>query len=768
MGPVMKKYLYSVSGKLLLAAGAAIAVIVLAYTAVSGWRTSGRVNDQVMELASQKASWAAGQVGLQMTVAGSTATALSAMIAGYAEAGGATTQGVIDMLQKVPPQYTNLYSAWMAGIPNGPTNGLLSGDAGKNGDGVFTPYWTKKDDGGLNFSTFAISVDQEWFAEPLRTQKSVATEPYKTEDGVLMTSIAAPVQLNGQIIGIAGVDIKLSDMSALMAQMETFDGGRMMLVDSGAKWVANPDPANLTKPYEDIGREELAAALGDGQPRVIRGFADGSTRLIYPFTAPGMNRTWATILDVPAAVFSMPVRNEVIATIIGGMVILAMTLATIFVASARMVRRPLGQMLGAVNALADGAYDISVPSAHRKDEIGDMAKSVEALRQNLLQKSGLEAEQARLREQAEADRERRLADEERSRQEREERRMQDQEREARTIAEREEMRQKDEKERSERAAELAAVIENLATGLRGLATGDLDVAIATHFPAAYDPLRVDFNNTVDHLTQLVSSISGATREIAGGTQEISRATTDLSRQTENTAATLEETAAALNELTASVKSAAQSSRHADGLVRETSKKADSTTTVVEETVTAMQAIQASSEKISKIIDVIDDIAFQTNLLALNAGVEAARAGEAGRGFAVVASEVRELAQRSSAAAREIDELISKSGDQVANGVTLVGRTGAALKSIMESIGVISSHVGDIASSADEQAAGISEINSAVSQLDRAQQESAATFEETSAACMALDGQAHDLSELVGQFRLGQAETGWSTDRVRAA
>ncbi|MGO4854043.1 methyl-accepting chemotaxis protein [Phaeovulum sp. W22_SRMD_FR3] len=764
----MKKYVYSVSGKLLLAAGAAITVIVLAYTAVSGWRTSTKVNAQVMELATQKASWAAGQVGLQMTVASSTATALSAMIAGYIEAGGATKAGVKEMLGQVPLQYPNLYSAWMAGIPDGPTNTLLSGDDGNNEDGVFTPYWTKNANGGLDFSTFAIAQDQEYFAVPLSSGKSVATMPYSDTSGVMMTSLAVPVRSNGQIIGIAGVDITLNNMSTMMAQMETFDGGRMMLVDSAGNWVANPDSALLTKAYEETGKDDLQAALADGKPRVVRGFNDNTTRLIYPFTAPGMNRTWATILDVPAAVFSTPVRNEVIATIIGGLVILAMTLVTIVIASGRMVRQPLGDMLGAVNALADGSYDIVVPSADRRDEIGDMAKSVEALRQNLLEKSGLEAEQARLRDQAEVERERRLADEERSRQEREERRLQDQEREARTLAEREEMRQKDERERAERAAELAKVIDNLAVGLRGLASGNLDVAIDGQFPAVYDPLRLDFNNTVDHLTQLVSSISSATREIAGGTQEISRATTDLSRQTENTAATLEETAAALNELTASVKSAAQSSRHADGLVRETSKKADTTTTVVEETVTAMQAIQASSEKISKIIDVIDDIAFQTNLLALNAGVEAARAGEAGRGFAVVASEVRELAQRSSAAAREIDELISKSGVQVASGVTLVGRTGEALKSIMESIGVISSHVGDIASSADEQAAGISEINSAVSQLDRAQQESAATFEETSAACMALDGQAHDLQQLVGQFRMGQTGAGWATEHGRAA
>ncbi|WP_376873702.1 methyl-accepting chemotaxis protein [Albirhodobacter sp. R86504] len=224
---------------------------------------------------------------------------------------------------------------------------------------------------------------------------------------------------------------------------------------------------------------------------------------------------------------------------------------------------------------------------------------------------------------------------------------------------------------------------------------------------------------------------------------------------------MEETAAALNELTVSVKSAATISRSTDEIVRETSRKANSTTSVVRETVTAMEEIKSSSERIAKIIDVIDTIAFQTNLLALNAGVEAARAGEAGRGFAVVASEVRDLSQRSSAAAREIDELISHSSSQVLNGVALVGRTGEALDGILQSIGVIARHVGDIAASADEQAMGISEINTAVSQLDRVQQQNAASFEETTASCMTLDQQAEGLSDLVAQFQI--KESAWEEE-----
>lgn len=764
----MKAYFTSVSGKLLLVAGFAITTIMIAFTALNGWRTSVRVHAQIMETSLEKSSRAAGQVGVQMTEASAASAALSGVIEGYLLSGDGTKSGVINMLEHVTLKYATIYSAWMSGLEDNVVNDLLTGEEGLNSAGIFTPYWTRNESNGVSFSSFDIAVDQEWYAVPLETGKGLATEPYKTNEGIMMTSISVPIRYNDAIVGLAGVDITLANMVTLMASIETFEGGQMMLVDNAGKWAANPDLDLLAQAYEGVGREDVEGALADGKPRVVTGFEDGRTRLIYPFTAPGMNRTWATILDVPHDVFTAPVRTEIIQSIVNGLCLLVLTLGILFIASTRMVRRPLGQMLAAINALAAREYDISLPGVDRRDEMGAMATSVATLRQGLIQKDALEVEQAQLRQQAEDAREKQVAEEARSWEEREDRRLKDQEREAKDLAMREEAKRIEDAETARRAADLSGVIAALATGLRGLAKGNLDVAINAQFPHAYDPLRIDFNNSVSHLMALVASISGATQEIAGGTQEITRATTDLSRQTEHTAATLEETAAALNELTASVKSAAESSRDADGLVRETSQKAGATTAVVKETVRAMEAIKASSDKISKIIDVIDDIAFQTNLLALNAGVEAARAGEAGRGFAVVASEVRELAQRSSAAAREIDDLISQSTSQVSNGVSLVGRTGDALDSILKSVEVISSHVAEIASSANEQATGISEINSAVAQLDRVQQQSAATFEETSAACLALDRQAVDLSTLVGQFSFTGAENPLASHQTQAA
>ena len=755
----MKHPLKSVSGKLGLVAGLAISLIVLGYTAYSGWKTSTRVEAQVMAEATGKAKFAAGEVARQMTEAVATAESLNGMVTGYMKTGKADTATIIAMLENVPMRYDNLFSSWMSAIPGGATDSFLSGTEGRNAAGEFSPYWTKDGKGGLTFQTFPIDPKEMWFDVPTRTGKSLTTEPYLTKQGYVVTSISVPMQIDGKTVGLIGVDITLEEMSKMMGAMETFEGGRMMLVDAAGKWIATPDPALFTKPYEGLGASELKAALADGKPREVEGFADGTRRLIYPFTAKGMNVTWATVLDVPGAVFTTPVHHEVLSTTLGGILMLVMTLGSVYLASSVLVRKPLAQMLSAVNGLAAGQYDRPVPGAERGDEIGVMAASVETLRHTLADKRRLETEQDRLRTEAETERRRRETDEARMREEREASRLAEIERERREAAAEEEMRQAEERQRQGRAEEQALVVNRLASGLRDLAKGNLEVSIATEFPTAYEQLRIDFNETVNRLSEVMGAIGAATRSITNGVEEITGATTDLSRQAETSAATLEETAAALNELTASVQSAAQSARQVDGLVRGATDKARSTTEVVEETVNAMGAIQTSSEQISKIITVIDDIAFQTNLLALNAGVEAARAGEAGRGFAVVASEVRALAQRASEAAREIGTLISSSGEQVTNGVTLVGRAGEALRAIVASIETISTHVGEIASSANEQAAGIGEISSAMNQLDRTQQHNAASYEETAAACMTLSGQARGLRELVEQFQTGSNGSG---------
>ena len=260
-----------------------------------------------------------------------------------------------------------------------------------------------------------------------------------------------------------------------------------------------------------------------------------------------------------------------------------------------------------------------------------------------------------------------------------------------------------ETERGERLMiEQREVVDSLRVGLKALSTGDLTSRIEREFPFEYEQLRDDFNAAVDNLSMAIQVVIDNAGTIDKEAHEITNAAEDLSDRTEKQAATLEQTAAALDELTVSVSSATSGVMDANRVVKLARESAESSGQIVQQAVAAMGQIEESSRKISRIIGVIDDIAFQTNLLALNAGVEAARAGEAGRGFAVVASEVRALAQRSSEAAREIDGLITTSSNHVRRGVDLVGEAGSALERILASVNDIASRVSEIAASSHEQ------------------------------------------------------------------
>jgi len=297
-------------------------------------------------------------------------------------------------------------------------------------------------------------------------------------------------------------------------------------------------------------------------------------------------------------------------------------------------------------------------------------------------------------------------------------------------------------------------VKKIGAGLSRLAEGDLKQRIEEPFIPALEPLRVDFNASLEALENSMSAIAANTQAIRSGTGEISAAADDLSRRTEQQASSLEETAAALEQITATVKKTAEGAKHARDVVSTAKVDADKSGEVVREAMAAMTGIEKSSKQISQIIGVIDEIAFQTNLLALNAGVEAARAGDAGRGFAVVASEVRALAQRSAEAAKEIKGLISTSTTQVDQGVRLVTQTGDALGRIVAQVVEINRIIADIAASAQEQATGLQQVNTAVNGMDQVTQKNAAMVEETTAAAHALAGETEELGRLIARYQIG--------------
>jgi len=380
--------------------------------------------------------------------------------------------------------------------------------------------------------------------------------------------------------------------------------------------------------------------------------------------------------------------------------------------------RPVLNLAGDMRRLAAGQTDITVSGAGRADEIGEMAKSVEVFRQSGIERARLETEAAGF--QQELDRKLRAM---------------------------------------ETAFELAgreqkAVVDVMAQGLAGLAGGDLSTRIAAQVASDYTALKNDFNAAAVRLEEAIRTISDVASQIGSGTEEIAQASNDLSRRTEQQAASLEETAAALDEIAATVRQTAEGAGRATAEVASARTDAERSGQVVDQAVAAMGAIEDSSRQITRIIGVIDEIAFQTNLLALNAGVEAARAGDAGRGFAVVAQEVRALAQRSAEAAKEIKTLISTSSQQVDAGVTLVGQTGEALGRIVGRVAAIDDLVRQISSSSQEQASGLAEVNTAVNHMDQVVQQNAAMVEQATAATYSLKGETAQLVSLVGRFRIG--------------
>jgi methyl-accepting chemotaxis protein len=365
----------------------------------------------------------------------------------------------------------------------------------------------------------------------------------------------------------------------------------------------------------------------------------------------------------------------------------------------RTFTNPLTSVVQAMNKISDRDYSIDIPDTGRKDEIGDLARTLELMTDRL---SGFDQKLVEENEKVDAQK---------------------------------------------------FAVNELGNGLKRLAVGDFTTTLDQPFSSEFDALREDYNNSVTKVGSTIQDLKQFSAMIEGQAAKMGNESDELSRRTENQAATLEETAAAIDQITGKIAESTQELKSAENLVNEMDADAKKGRKVVDDTTNAMSEIEKSSKEIGSIIRVVDDIAFQTNLLALNAGVEAARAGDAGRGFAVVATEVRELAMRSTEAVSQIKGLISTSATNVETGANLVRETEGMLLEIMKRIEGIATLIASVTAGATDQAGSITEINVGVTNLDRVTQQNALMVENSTNSVQALQTEAINLLELLKVFQL---------------
>jgi methyl-accepting chemotaxis protein len=452
----------------------------------------------------------------------------------------------------------------------------------------------------------------------------------------------------------------------------------------------------------------------------------------------------ATLSESRATAISRSTTTQILLLATAFICIVAGMLLSMLFARNGIVR-PIQLLTGVMSNLAAGKLDDDIPCTERKDEIGAMARTLDVFRANEMQMREMEAQEAALQAQskdlqtnistivaaaAAGDFSRRIT----------------------KAYEDEDLRRF--------ATGVNELVENVDRGvsevrrvIASLSHADLTQEMAGHFQGDFAELQANVNGAMLTLRSTMTGILTTAGTITGNSRELSAAADQLAHRTEQQAASLEETAAALEEITTTVKTSTTRALEASEIVREAKDSADKSGDIVQNAISAMGRIEQSSQKISQIISVIDEIAFQTNLLALNAGVEAARAGEAGRGFAVVAQEVRELAQRSANAAKEIKTLINASAGEVKGGVSLVLSTGDVLSEIKDLVNRVNDHVVSITRAAQEQSAALGEINTAVNQMDQMTQQNAAMVEETTAASQVLASEAAQLQTALSQFHI---------------
>ncbi|MFL9608510.1 methyl-accepting chemotaxis protein [Methylobacillus sp. Pita2] len=629
----------------MILAGFSLTIAVLTYKA------SHLQQESALEYARALSRQHANEAKAEIDSAFDAARTLAQSLEGLRGDGLANRRLADSMLKRVlegNPGFVGVWTIWEPNAFDGRDNEFVN-QPGTDATGRYLPYWNR---GGGQVAVEALADYDvpgagDYYLLARDSGEETLLEPYEYEIGgkkVLITSMVVPIRYKGAVVGVAGVDMLLSEFQQRIAEVKPFSTGYASLVSNQGSYVGDRDAGNVGKPMPTGGAwDKIRQAVASGQPyqdSARDGTLNTTVLRIYQPIAIAQSKTpWSFAVTVPEdkileGVHSL--RNTAI--VIGLLSVVVVSLALGYLVD-RMVIRPIG------------------------GEPGD-------------------------------------------------------------------------------AADLASHI----------ASGDLTSQVALK-PGDNSSMLQAMKVMQDKLRDMVSDIRASSEYVSNASSEIALGNSDLSQRTENQAASLEETAASIEELTSTVGQNADNARTANELAANASSTAERASSTVTGAVSTMQQITDESRKMSEITNAIEGIAFQTNILALNAAVEAARAGEQGRGFAVVAQEVRNLAQRSASAAKEIKQLIDGSVAKIGQGSKQVADAGHAMEEVVAAVQRVSGIMREIAHASEEQSSGIQQINTAITAMDEVTQQNAALVEQAMAAAHSLDEQAQQLSKTVSLFRL---------------
>lgn len=667
--------------------------------------------------------------------------------------------------------FNGVWTLWEPNALDGKDSEYV-GKPGYDETGRFLPLWNR--DGGSIQQVAIVDYETgEFYNLPKQTGQETVTNPYLyLVDGEYapMSSIVVPIKYNGQFVGVAGVDVVLGTFQDKLIKIKPYERGYASLIANDGVYVADIKEENIFTPITD---EEAKAAIKSGNVYTSTEYCEILKEEVYKVYVPinfGNTKTpWSFVIAAPMSEVMEKANMIRNASLILGIVALSVLLVIIFFIT-RSIVGPIKQLTNVAEQIAEDNLSADINIIKTQDEVGDLSRAFHKMQQNL-------KDIARMAEKiAQGD----LA---------EDNILKEDGKHAGDLTGAFNVMLSNLKQLKTEIDSITMAVEEGKLGIRGkeeafnggwkqllrginktldaviepireasdvlkeVAKGNLNVSVKGDYKGENAIIKENLNMTIDNINEILWEVTAAADQVASSSRQVAASSETLSQGTTEQASTIEEITSSMEQISAQTKQNALNANKANELALTVKNNAMQGKNHMEDMLLSMQDINKSSSDISRIIKVIDDIAFQTNILALNAAVEAARAGQHGKGFAVVAEEVRNLAERSAKAARETTEMIEGSIRTVEAGTKIAHETAEALNKIADGVTETSELAGEIAAASKEQDMGISQVNQAISQVAEVIHTNSVEAEESAAANEELSKQANMLKDSLGRFKL---------------